>query len=167
MRRAGVFRPTTILRLSIYIGLPTSPTASVTACYRLSAGAFLPITGRFELQFVSCVRSEFWKLFGPSGRQARRIGSRHGPPQLSLLTTRGWMTFAIEASKLVAKYATVIENTPAKVRRQMYAGHQIVRRQQVRRSSNSTPVCLLRYVERFSNIVCLQKYAGKCTPVIE
>ena len=42
----------------------------------------------------------------------------------------------------------------------MYAGHRIVRRQQVRRSSKSTPVCLLRYVERFSNIVCLQKYAG-------
>ena len=31
----------------------------------------------------------------------------------------------------------------------MFAGHRIVHRQQVRRSSKSTPVCMLRYVGRF------------------
>ena len=64
---------------------------------RPRTGDFYTIKG---LLVFSCV-SHFWKLFGPSGRRARRVGSRDGLPRLWLLTARGWKTVAINASKLV------------------------------------------------------------------
>ena len=56
-----------------------------------------PVKSSFDRQIL--------KLFGPSGRRARRVGSRHGPPHLLLMTTRGWMTVAMEASSWLRKYA--------------------------------------------------------------
>ena len=64
---------------------------------RPRTGDFYTIKG---LLVFSCV-SHFWKLFGPSGRRARRVGSRDGLPRLWPLTARGWKTVAINASKLV------------------------------------------------------------------
>ena len=118
-----------------------------------------PRTGDFHtikrLLVFSCVL-HFWKLFGPSGRRARRVGSRDGLPRLWPLTARGWKTVAINASKLVRgsvsatftlEVYTATRRSPVAGRRSPVAG----RRSPVadRRSPVAgTPLC------RCTNLLC-------------
>ena len=131
---------------------------------RPRTGDFYTIKG---LLVFSCV-SHFWKLFGPSGRRARRVGSRDGLPRLWLLTARGWKTVAINASKLVrgSVSATFTLEVYTATRRSPVAGRRSPvadRRSPVRRLAG-VPICC---VERWNLIRRLATRRYAASPVCQ